>query len=683
MLSLPLRHDHSLLRLAGTTALLLLAVALGAGAGRQRPAYAATFTVQTTQDAQQADGVPRGSCTSTLPQGLCTLRAAVTAANQLGGGPHTITLPAGVYDVSLGGSAQLNIGVDVNLVGSCCDSNGDPTSIIDGLNASGAPTLMATCTGGCGRPNLQLAISGVMLRNAGSAGLQLAGGGAVTLTDVGIVGNGTVGGYPGLLDQGAAITATNLKVSGNAHGGIGLVSDSSLTGTNVTVTNNTAPGESSVGGIYTYTSRLTLTDSLVDGNTASGGCAGGIQSFGGLSLTNVTISNNTLDTARCYYQGAAGLYSSQSAKYTSASLDTVTVAGNTVTGTLRDFDTGGIFATGDGSFMLTNSLVDSNSGDAGGVTLFGGYSTGAATISNTAVTNNSGVSRPGGIAWQQGPGLTLRDSWIDGNSTVSGSAAGLSVVNSAPLTATGVTISNNSGRGFSAVTPSFQMTNVTVSGNNGGLDINDYYAWQGQPQRLTNLTIAFNGAPGGLSLSGGGTSGLRLANTILSNNTGANCTAPLPAPVSQGSNLDGGSSCGFSRPDDRSNADPLLAPLADNGGATLTHALQPGSPAIDGVASGGCPPPATDQRGVSRPQGPLCDIGAFELEQGAPAVAALRQPGVAAGPSPKPGAPTLAAPRQAGVAAGPHLKPGATPRPHPTPRGRRPRPLPHAPAPQR
>ena len=53
-----------------------------------------------------------------------------------------------------------------------------------------------------------------------------------------------------------------------------------------------------------------------------------------------------------------------------------------------------------------------------------------------------------------------------------------------------------------------------------------------------------------------------------------------------------------------------LGPLADYGGPTLTHALAPGSPAIDAADADQCE--ATDQRGVSRPQGEGCDIGAFE-----------------------------------------------------------------------
>jgi hypothetical protein len=58
-------------------------------------------------------------------------------------------------------------------------------------------------------------------------------------------------------------------------------------------------------------------------------------------------------------------------------------------------------------------------------------------------------------------------------------------------------------------------------------------------------------------------------------------------------------------------ADPMLGPLANNGGLTLTMALLPGSPAIDQGSAGGSP--GTDQRGVLRPQGAATDLGAFEF----------------------------------------------------------------------
>jgi hypothetical protein len=66
-----------------------------------------------------------------------------------------------------------------------------------------------------------------------------------------------------------------------------------------------------------------------------------------------------------------------------------------------------------------------------------------------------------------------------------------------------------------------------------------------------------------------------------------------------------------------SNTDPKLGPLADNGGPTRTHALLPGSPAIDRGNTDVCsadPVGGVDQRGVTRPQGAACDIGAYESQ---------------------------------------------------------------------
>jgi hypothetical protein len=99
-------------------------------------------------------------------------------------------------------------------------------------------------------------------------------------------------------------------------------------------------------------------------------------------------------------------------------------------------------------------------------------------------------------------------------------------------------------------------------------------------------------------------------NTIVAANgtTTPNCNGALD---SLGYNLTDDDSCGFSATGDLIVADAMLGPLADNGGPTETHDLLPGSPAID-AGSLDCPPPATDQRGVARPQGAACDIGSVE-----------------------------------------------------------------------
>jgi hypothetical protein len=88
------------------------------------------------------------------------------------------------------------------------------------------------------------------------------------------------------------------------------------------------------------------------------------------------------------------------------------------------------------------------------------------------------------------------------------------------------------------------------------------------------------------------------------------------APSGGGNVESPGDTCLFDDPTDQVNVSALdlgLDVLADNGGATKTHALLPGSAAID-AGTPDCPPPSTDQRGVTRPQGAACDIGAFELE---------------------------------------------------------------------
>jgi hypothetical protein len=113
-----------------------------------------------------------------------------------------------------------------------------------------------------------------------------------------------------------------------------------------------------------------------------------------------------------------------------------------------------------------------------------------------------------------------------------------------------------------------------------------------------------------------------VTNSIVSGGTPANCAvAPGKGAINSGGhNIDSGSTCGFGAAGDQPNTDPKLGALGSNGGPTETDALLAGSPAID--AAGGCPPPATDQRGVTRPQGPACDVGAFEVavQPGAPVV---------------------------------------------------------------
>jgi hypothetical protein len=179
------------------------------------------------------------------------------------------------------------------------------------------------------------------------------------------------------------------------------------------------------------------------------------------------------------------------------------------------------------------------------------------------------------------------------------------------------------------------LINSTISGN----DTIDANALGGVINfgslTMMNTTVSDNGCIGGC---GSASSAFRnegsavVRGTIVANQRGVILEPDAPVQdcqnlgtlLSLGNNLDSDGSCGFTSPGDLT-ADPLLGPLANNGGPTLTHALLPGSPAIDAVAVADCvdafgDPITTDQRGVPRPLDGdgdgvvLCDVGACESE---------------------------------------------------------------------
>ena len=105
---------------------------------------------------------------------------------------------------------------------------------------------------------------------------------------------------------------------------------------------------------------------------------------------------------------------------------------------------------------------------------------------------------------------------------------------------------------------------------------------------------------------------LRLSHVVLAGGD-ANCGGDLERLASSGHNLDDDGSCGLDADGDV-QADAQLGPLADNGGVTLTHLPDVDSPAVAGGQTGPCELDV-DQRGMARPQGDACDIGAVEVEQ--------------------------------------------------------------------
>jgi hypothetical protein len=198
--------------------------------------------------------------------------------------------------------------------------------------------------------------------------------------------------------------------------------------------------------------------------------------------------------------------------------------------------------------------------------------------------------------------VTLTHSTISGNSAFLGGGGGI-FNGDGPLT----------------------LTNSTVSGNSVGLSGGGIFNRDGT-LTLTHSTVSENvagaadGGGGGIFSIGGL---VTLAHTVVAGNTtesDSDCSGSL---TSLGHNLVGeGTGCPSDGPGDLT-VNPaevfatVLDPLENNGGPTQTQALLPGSPAIDAGApvctdADGLPL-TTDQRGVTRPQGVACDIGAYEF----------------------------------------------------------------------
>jgi hypothetical protein len=163
------------------------------------------------------------------------------------------------------------------------------------------------------------------------------------------------------------------------------------------------------------------------------------------------------------------------------------------------------------------------------------------------------------------------------------------VANPSILTVMNSTISGNTadfdGGGFlNFFGGNFTLKNSTISGNDSSSGLGGGYLGFGDSSTLINSTITANEASpgGGIVLANASTT---ITNTIIANNPlGEDCLHFLGVVTSGGHNLHSDSSCiGVLTDSSDIVGDPLLDPLADNLGPTLTHALSLGSPAIDPV----------------------------------------------------------------------------------------------------
>lgn len=280
------------------------------------------------------------------------------------------------------------------------------------------------------------------------------------------------------------------------------------------------------------------------------------------------------------------------------------LSGVTITGAANTGNGGGILVN-DGSLVLRDSTITGNTALAGG----GIYcAKGALSIVTSTISGNTGTGAIVG-----GGGITMVDSTIADNT---GTAIVFSVADTL-LSISRTTISNNTDMtagggvgGLKLQAGVARIRNATFSGNTGAQAGDFWASGSATTLTLTNVTAVGGSAP---ALLFDDAMSVNLHNTVLAG-TGTRC-AGVHLPTSQGGNLSSDTTCNLTKSTDKQGVDPMLGPLAANGGPdpTRTHAPLAHSPVLN--AGEGTGLDASDQRGAARVQFGAVDIGAVEVSE--------------------------------------------------------------------
>ncbi len=525
--------------------------------------------------------------------GACSLMEAMVNANNdaathvdcaAGAGSDVIELAAGSYTLTVPHN-NTDDGTGLPVITSSMTLNGNG-AVIERSAVPGTPDFRLFFVNAAGN----LTLNDLTVQN-----------GLVNTDGTGVGGGGVYNAGTLTLNN----TSLLHNASGSSGGGLSNWSGATASLTGGSVSNNSTTNAG--GGIYNRSGSVTLTDLAVTGNSstldADPGVGGGIANHAiegnaTLELSNVDVSYNTVEGL-----GGGGI---DNAANTGRAAN-VTIHASVI------------------SHNAANGL-DHTEGLGGGIqnSFFRGTSNAQAnlTIHHSAISHNSAVDGGGITSGIDLPTnliatLNLTNSTVSYNTTSSatgfilGNGGGVYLVNGIATIANS-TISHNEANGSGGPTD--------FSGFGGGIMAVGLNA--ASSLTLINTTIADNSANG----SGGGLANLKFnvsatttfKNTLIGDNTSpgkSSCYNFQGTLTSQGNNLEDHNDCQFIQASDLVNTNPLLGQLKDNGGPNETHALLPGSPAINKGSNATCAAPpisGVDQRGVVRPQGAACDIGAYE-----------------------------------------------------------------------
>lgn len=538
-----------------------------------------------------------------------TIDLSLLACAQITLSGGAIVIGSGVTNLAVAGPGQDALSISGNDNDRVFEHQGAGTLTLSALTVTHG---RSPDSGGCILAGGNLALTGVTVSACAAGAPEVAnnsGGGASVL------GNAT-------LDDAHFADNTldgNLRVRGGA-----LAVNGTLSAANSTFTNNRAQSHTVTGG--------SPLSNIVEG--------GAIQVLGETDLVDSTISDNTA-LSDSYEIFGGGLSVGSHVDDVSASLDIQrgVVTGNTVNSSCDVCapQGGGIAVVGITRLRQTtlnnNSVVSTNHyGGAGGMRVFDSPSV---EIQGSTISGNHADSAGGGLIGPEQGVLSIDATQITGNSadnvsgTNEGGGAVLCFGCSVQLSSSTVSgnVAGANGGGIAVLFGEYApapatIINSTISGNTGyegaGMMLD------GGDALFSNSTIAFNQA----SYRGAGISAseysytIELQSTIVSNNltgTDANNVWAFPDTVSGANNLvPNAAGLPAAMPADTITVDPLLLPLANNGGATPTHALGEGSPAVDtGNNAIGL---VFDQRGDGflREYGVAADIGAFEVQPTTP-----------------------------------------------------------------